>query len=136
MFFLIKATNEVISNVPKSTQAEMNAAVFAATKAFESWSQTSILSRQQILFAYQGLIKSNMVKLKVHIIHLFQVEVGIYTVLIFQSSDQSSFSCKAPSLATPTPPEILLVTPLGCTCHLWQCYYGVIVCNTASNVVM
>ena len=103
MFFLIKATNEVISNVPKSTQAEMNAAVDAATKAFESWSQTSILSRQQILFAYQGLIKSNMVKLKVHIIHLFHVEVGIHTILIFQSSNQFSFSCKAPSLATPTP---------------------------------
>ena len=58
---LIKATNEVISNCPKATQDEMNAAVECASKAFEKWSQTSVLSRQQILFAYQGLIKSNMV---------------------------------------------------------------------------
>ncbi|CAB3977350.1 methylmalonate-semialdehyde dehydrogenase [acylating], mitochondrial [Paramuricea clavata] len=54
------ATNEVISNVPKTTQAEMKAAVDSASKAFESWSQSSILSRQQILFAYQGLVKSNL----------------------------------------------------------------------------
>jgi malonate-semialdehyde dehydrogenase (acetylating)/methylmalonate-semialdehyde dehydrogenase len=60
---LIKATNEVISNVPKTTQAEMKAAVDSASKAFESWSQSSILSRQQILFAYQGLVKSNLVML-------------------------------------------------------------------------
>ena len=66
---LIKATNEVISNVPKATQDEMNAAVDSASKAFESWSHTSILSRQQILFAYQGLIKSNMVRSSTHPAH-------------------------------------------------------------------
>ena len=68
----------MIGNVPKSTQGEMNAAVDAALKAFESWSQASILSRQQILFAYQGLIKKNMVSFDLSsCTNLFQVLVGI-----------------------------------------------------------
>lgn len=54
------ATNEVISLVPKSTQAEMNEAVDSCKDAFRSWSKTTILQRQQIMFRYQDLIKKNM----------------------------------------------------------------------------
>lgn len=57
-----QATNEVISKVPKTTVGEMKAAVDSASKSFETWSETSVLSRQQILFAYQGLIKGNTVR--------------------------------------------------------------------------
>ncbi|KAB7495024.1 putative methylmalonate-semialdehyde dehydrogenase [acylating], mitochondrial [Armadillidium nasatum] len=57
------ATNEVITRVPQSTQDEMNAAVDAAKEAFKSWSKTSVLTRQQIMFKYQQLIKENMKKL-------------------------------------------------------------------------
>ena len=61
------ATNEVITRVPKSTQAEMEAAVNSAKTAFKSWSQTSILARQQTMFKYQKLIKDNMKKLAANI---------------------------------------------------------------------
>ncbi|XP_078007601.1 methylmalonate-semialdehyde/malonate-semialdehyde dehydrogenase [acylating], mitochondrial isoform X2 [Phascolarctos cinereus] len=54
------ATNEVISRVPKATEAEMNAAVESCKRAFHSWSQTSVLSRQQVLLRYQQLIKENL----------------------------------------------------------------------------
>jgi malonate-semialdehyde dehydrogenase (acetylating)/methylmalonate-semialdehyde dehydrogenase len=57
------ATNEVVTRVPKATDSEMRAAVQSAHKAFASWSQTSILTRQQIMFKYQSLIKDNMKKL-------------------------------------------------------------------------
>lgn len=57
------ATNEVITRVPKSTPDEMEAAVRASQEAFTSWSKTSVLSRQQIMFKYQQLIKSNMKRL-------------------------------------------------------------------------
>ncbi|CAF0732568.1 unnamed protein product [Adineta ricciae] len=54
------ATNEVIGLVPKSTQAEMNEAVESCKQAFRTWSKTTILQRQQIMFRYQDLIKKNM----------------------------------------------------------------------------
>ncbi|KAI1290454.1 putative methylmalonate-semialdehyde dehydrogenase [acylating], mitochondrial [Halotydeus destructor] len=57
------ATNEVITRVPKSTQQEMQAAVDSAKEAYKSWSQTSVLTRQQTMFKYQQLIKENMKQL-------------------------------------------------------------------------
>lgn len=54
------ATNKVITRVPKTTMDEMNSAVDSASKAFKTWSETSVLSRQQILFGYQSLIKSHL----------------------------------------------------------------------------
>uniref|UniRef100_D3TLG2 Probable methylmalonate-semialdehyde/malonate-semialdehyde dehydrogenase [acylating], mitochondrial n=2 Tax=Glossina morsitans morsitans TaxID=37546 RepID=D3TLG2_GLOMM len=54
------ATNEVISCVPNCTQDEMQAALESSKKAFKTWSATSVLSRQQIMFKFQALIKENM----------------------------------------------------------------------------
>ncbi len=51
----------MISLVPKSTLAEMNEAVESCKHAFRTWSKTTILQRQQIMFRYQDLIKKNMV---------------------------------------------------------------------------
>ena len=54
------ATNEVISRVPKCTQTEMQAALDSNKKAFKAWSQQSVLSRQQVMFKLQALIKQHM----------------------------------------------------------------------------
>ncbi|XP_046366163.1 probable methylmalonate-semialdehyde dehydrogenase [acylating], mitochondrial [Haliotis rufescens] len=54
------ATNEVVTRVPECTQDEMKAAVASAKEAFKSWSQTTILTRQQIMFKFQQLIKDNL----------------------------------------------------------------------------
>lgn len=54
------ATNEIVTRVPKSTQSEMEEAVESSKKAFKSWSQSSILTRQQIMFKLQQIIRSNM----------------------------------------------------------------------------
>ena len=56
-----QATNEVVTRVPEATPAEMQAAVDAASAAFPKWSQSTVLSRQQIMFKFQQLIKDNMV---------------------------------------------------------------------------
>ncbi|MEQ2170897.1 Methylmalonate-semialdehyde dehydrogenase [acylating] mitochondrial, partial [Goodea atripinnis] len=58
-----QATNEVVGRVPKATQEEMLAAVDSCSRAFRSWSETSILSRQQIFLRYQQLIKDNIKEL-------------------------------------------------------------------------
>jgi len=54
------ATNKVVTRVPKATQAEMQTALESNKKAFRSWSNQSILSRQQVMFKLQALIKENM----------------------------------------------------------------------------
>ena len=39
----------------------MNAAAEAAHRAFKEWQDTSILTRQQVMFKFQQKIKDNMV---------------------------------------------------------------------------
>lgn len=54
------ATNEVVTRVPQNTQEEMERAVESAKSAFRSWSKTSPLKRQEVMFKYQALIKDNL----------------------------------------------------------------------------
>ena len=54
------ATNDVVTRVPQTTSAEMEEAVESCKRAFRSWSKTSAMARQQIMFRYQQLIKSNI----------------------------------------------------------------------------
>ena len=56
-----KATNEVITQVPKATQEEMEKAVQSCERAFKTWSETTVLTRQQMAFKLQQLIKDNLV---------------------------------------------------------------------------
>lgn len=54
------ATNEIVTRVPKSTQSEMLAAVESSKEAYKSWRQTSILTRQQVMFRLAQIIRANM----------------------------------------------------------------------------
>lgn len=53
------ATNNLVTRVPQSTDAELKAAVDSAEKAFHSWKLTSVLARQQIMFKYVALVREN-----------------------------------------------------------------------------
>jgi malonate-semialdehyde dehydrogenase (acetylating)/methylmalonate-semialdehyde dehydrogenase len=61
------ATNEIVSRVPKTTPAEMEAAVASCKQAFKTWSQTTVLTRQQMMFRYQQLVKENLEKIAARI---------------------------------------------------------------------
>jgi malonate-semialdehyde dehydrogenase (acetylating)/methylmalonate-semialdehyde dehydrogenase len=61
------ATNEVITRVPKSTEAEMQAAVTSCKTAFSTWSRATVLTRQQIMFKFQNLVKANLEKIAANI---------------------------------------------------------------------
>merc|ERR1712012_407763 len=54
------ATNQVVTRVPQSTQAEMEEAVESAKAAHRTWSRSSPMARQQIMFKYQQLIKHHL----------------------------------------------------------------------------
>ena len=73
------ATQEVICRVPEMTQAEMDAVAESSAKAYKTWKQTSILTRQQIMLKYQELIKEH----KTEIAKLITLEQG--SVLAFNN---------------------------------------------------
>lgn len=53
------ATNNLVTRVPQSTDAELKAAVDSAAKAFPKWKATSLLTRQQVMFKLVALIRQN-----------------------------------------------------------------------------
>ena len=57
------ATNNLVTRIPQSTDAELKAAVASAQKAFPSWKATSIMHRQQVMFKLTALIRENMDRL-------------------------------------------------------------------------
>lgn len=61
------ATNEVVTRVPKSTSLEMQKAVESAKNAYPAWSNTSIISRQSVMFKFAELIRKNMKDLAANI---------------------------------------------------------------------
>lgn len=54
------ATQEIVTRVPQSTAAELEAATAAAQEAFISWSQTPVVMRQRIMFKYQDLLRTHL----------------------------------------------------------------------------
>ena len=57
------ATQQVLARVPFATPDEINAAVAAAKKAFQSWRKTAIGTRARIFLKYQQLIREHMAEL-------------------------------------------------------------------------
>jgi malonate-semialdehyde dehydrogenase (acetylating)/methylmalonate-semialdehyde dehydrogenase len=53
------ATNNLVTKVPQSTDAELKAAVASAQKAFPAWRATSVMARQQIMFKFTQLVRDN-----------------------------------------------------------------------------
>jgi malonate-semialdehyde dehydrogenase (acetylating) / methylmalonate-semialdehyde dehydrogenase len=54
------ATQEVVGRVPFATQEEVNAAVAAAAKAFQTWRLTSLGTRMRVMLKFQDLLRQNM----------------------------------------------------------------------------
>ncbi|CAI9770029.1 unnamed protein product [Fraxinus pennsylvanica] len=57
------ATQQVVSQVPLSTVEEYKAAVFSAKRAFSSWRNTPVATRQRIMFKLHELIQRDIDKL-------------------------------------------------------------------------
>jgi malonate-semialdehyde dehydrogenase (acetylating)/methylmalonate-semialdehyde dehydrogenase len=54
------ATQEVIGRVPFATTEEVNAAVAAAHKAFQTWRTTPLGARMRLMLKFQDLVRQNM----------------------------------------------------------------------------
>ncbi|GFZ48794.1 hypothetical protein JCM24511_06543 [Saitozyma sp. JCM 24511] len=53
------ASQTIVNYVPETTEAEFKAAVDAASQAFKTWSTTSIMRRQRVMFELQHLIRQH-----------------------------------------------------------------------------
>ncbi|CAN7386508.1 CoA-acylating methylmalonate-semialdehyde dehydrogenase [Caballeronia sp. 15715] len=54
------ATQEVVGRVPFATEAEVDAAVASAAKAFQTWRLTPLGARMRIMLRFQDLVRQNM----------------------------------------------------------------------------
>ncbi|RVW58369.1 Methylmalonate-semialdehyde dehydrogenase [acylating], mitochondrial [Vitis vinifera] len=61
------ATQKVVSQVPLTTNEEFRAAIFAAKRAFPSWRDTPVTTRQRIMFKFQELIRRDIDKIAMNI---------------------------------------------------------------------
>ncbi|XP_021903663.1 methylmalonate-semialdehyde dehydrogenase [acylating], mitochondrial isoform X1 [Carica papaya] len=61
------ATQQVVSQVPLTTNEEFKAAVSAAKQAFPSWRNTPVTTRQRVMFKLQELIRRNTDRLAMSI---------------------------------------------------------------------
>ncbi|KAF8390186.1 hypothetical protein HHK36_024708 [Tetracentron sinense] len=61
------ATQEVVSQVPLTTNEEFKAAISAAKRAFPSWRNTPVTTRQRVMFKLQELIRRDIDKLAMNI---------------------------------------------------------------------
>jgi len=62
------ATNEVITQVPIATQAEMELATNSCKEAYKTWKNTTPISRQQMTLKLQELIKRDLKKIAANIV--------------------------------------------------------------------
>jgi malonate-semialdehyde dehydrogenase (acetylating) / methylmalonate-semialdehyde dehydrogenase len=54
------ATQEVIAQVPHATDAEIQAAIASATRAYKDWKSTPIAARARIMLKLQALVREHM----------------------------------------------------------------------------
>lgn len=66
-FDYLQATQEVVSQLPLTTNEEFKAAVHAAKKAFPSWRNTPVTTRQRIMFKLQQLIRRDIVSMSQYV---------------------------------------------------------------------
>lgn len=92
------ATNEVITRVPVCTQAEMQSAVDAAKAAFPKWASTSVLTRQQVMFNLQRIIKRDTDKLAESITSEHGKTLADARGDVFRGLQVVEHACSAPTL--------------------------------------
>src|SRR5512133_1487574 len=116
------SSGDVISRVPLSTTAEVDAAVQAARVAFPAWAATPIKERVQVFYRYKTLLEQNIDELAA----LITEENGKIAIEaraeVLKSAELSEFACSLPQI---TPGEVLEVSR-GVECRIERYPLGVV----------
>ncbi|CAK9292530.1 unnamed protein product [Gordionus sp. m RMFG-2023] len=92
------SNNNVITKVPISTENEMKYAVASAQNAFKTWSKTTVMQRQSIMFKFQQLIKENLGKIAQVITEQGGKTVSDAEGDVIRGLQVVEYCCNAPSL--------------------------------------
>src|SRR6476660_1372627 len=123
------SSGDVISRVPISAAAEVDAAVQVARAAFPAWAATPIKERVQVFYRYKTLLEQNIDELAA----LVTEENGKIAVEaraeVLKSAELTEFACSLPQIVTG---EVLEVSR-GVECRVEHFPVGVVACITPFN---
>ena len=88
----------LLSRVPLSSKEDLNEAVNAAKKAFETWSKTSIKERVQIFYRYRTLLEKNMMELSLLVQEENGKTLSEARAEVEKSIELTEFACSLPQL--------------------------------------
>ncbi|HET7435424.1 MAG TPA: CoA-acylating methylmalonate-semialdehyde dehydrogenase [Thermoanaerobaculia bacterium] len=123
------ADGSVISRVPLSGAAEVDAAVQAAQKAFPAWSGLPIKERAQVFFRYKALLEQNADELAELISEENGKIRGEAKAEVLKSAELCEFATSLPQI---TPGEVLEVSR-GVECRVERYPVGVVASITPFN---
>ena len=123
------SSGEVISRVPLSGAAEVDAAVQIAKVALVPWSATPIKERVQVFYRYKALLEKNIEELTALITEENGKIASEARAEVLKSAELTEFACSLPQIAAG---EILEVSR-GVECRVERYPVGVVAAITPFN---
>jgi malonate-semialdehyde dehydrogenase (acetylating)/methylmalonate-semialdehyde dehydrogenase len=122
----------VLSSVPLSSSAEVDAAVQSAKQAFPAWAGQTIKHRSQVVYRYRELLKRNIDELSLLIHEEHGKTPDEARAEIVRAIEVTEFACSLPQLAAG---EVLEVSP-GVECRVDRVPLGVVASIVPFNFPM
>src|SRR6059058_3384585 len=123
------SSGDVISRVPLSASAEVDAAVQAARAAFPAWAATPIKERVQVFYKYKALLEQNIDELAALVTEENGKIASEARAEVLKSAELSEFACSLPQL---TAGEVLEVSR-GVECRIERYPVGIVASITPFN---
>jgi malonate-semialdehyde dehydrogenase (acetylating) / methylmalonate-semialdehyde dehydrogenase len=116
------SSGDVISRVPLSELAEVDAAVRAARAAFPAWSTTPIKERVQVFYRYKALLELHIDELAALVSEENGKILSEARAEVLKSAELTEFACSLPQIM---PGEVLEVSR-GVECRIERSPLGVV----------
>src|SRR6476620_2731683 len=123
------SSGNVISKVPLSESAEVDAAVNAARAAFPAWAATPIKERVQVFYKYKALLEQHIDELSALVSEENGKIASEARAEILKAAELCEFACSLPQIA---PGEVLEVSR-GVECRIERYPLGVVAAITPFN---
>src|SRR5262252_10679223 len=123
------SSGDIISKVPLSQAAEVDAAVHAARAAFPGWSQTPIKERVQVFYRYKALLEKHIDELAALVTEENGKIASEARAEVLKAAELTEFACSLPQI---TPGEVLEVSR-GVECRVERFPVGVVASITPFN---
>jgi malonate-semialdehyde dehydrogenase (acetylating)/methylmalonate-semialdehyde dehydrogenase len=116
------STGELISRVPLSVAADVDAAVQSAKRAFPAWSSMPIKERVQVFYRYKALLEQNIDELSALITEENGKVASEARAEVLKAAELTEFACSLPQI---TAGEVLEVSR-GVECRIERFPVGVV----------